>query len=427
MTSIPQMDPRLSHAVQCSLNRAPGSLYDLKKVKILNDFSYCGDPYYQTVQPSQEPEDFSAIGSMENLHTLMFGTPRSQSIPTVLVRDFSFLVQCKKLKKLDLRWTNFTDCTLLLQLPALRQVHLPPKAQLTGLEVLDELAGHGVVVELPPAYVPLEVRQPARGSEPVRAVVEEIKKRTATDCYRLTVQPGSLPGLFDSKFGGFPYWDPALPYPVDSAGEKMVLLAQINFDQFPADDPLPQGGMLQFFIGQDNCFGLDRGFQVVYHQRIDLSVTPQQLKPLDIPTHKDTDYFLVMESAAVTMEKTTACMGPADGRFDALFAQVWKDVTGQAPPEDDFRDFLEEPDRDFLYDQLWSSGHHLLGWPCFEQFDPREENSPYDTLLFQLDSDWTETETYVMWGDGGVGGFFLNGEKLKNRDFSDVFYTWDCG
>ena len=54
MTSIPQMDPRLSHAVQCSLNRAPGSLYDLKKVKVLNDFSYCGDPYYQTVQPSQE-------------------------------------------------------------------------------------------------------------------------------------------------------------------------------------------------------------------------------------------------------------------------------------------------------------------------------------------------------------------------------------
>ena len=81
MTSIPQMDPRLSHAVQCSLNRAPGSLYDLKKVKILNDFSYCGDPYYQTVQPSQEPEDFSAIGSMENLHTLMFGTPAARAFP----------------------------------------------------------------------------------------------------------------------------------------------------------------------------------------------------------------------------------------------------------------------------------------------------------------------------------------------------------
>ena len=32
-----------------------------------------------------------------------------------------------------------------------------------------------------------------------------------------------------------------------------------------------------------------------------------------------------------------------------------------------------------------------------------------------------------MSGEGGVGGFFLNGEKLKNRDFSDVFYTWDCG
>ena len=32
MTPLPHMDPRLSHAVTCSLNRVPGSLYDLKKV-----------------------------------------------------------------------------------------------------------------------------------------------------------------------------------------------------------------------------------------------------------------------------------------------------------------------------------------------------------------------------------------------------------
>ena len=134
-----------------------------------------------------------------------------------------------------------------------------------------------------------------------------------------------------------------------------------------------------------------------------------------------------MREAAVTAQRTTTWMGPADGQFDALFAQVWEEVTGQPPPKPDFRDFLEEPDRDYLYDQLWSSGHHLLGWPCFVQYDPRETGSPYRALLFQLDSDWTETETYVMWGDGGVGNFFIDPEKLKRWDFSDVFYTWDCG
>ncbi|ETJ18863.1 hypothetical protein Q604_UNBC18576G0001, partial [human gut metagenome] len=30
------------------------------------------------------------------------------------------------------------------------------------------------------------------------------------------------------------------------------------------------------------------------------------------------------------------------------------------------------------------------------------------------------------WGDGGVCNFFINKDKLKNLDFSDVLYNWDC-
>ena len=106
MTPVPEMDERLRHAVQGALKRPPESLYDLKKVKALNDFCYFGDPYYQEKRDGQEPGDFSVIGQMENLHTLVFGSPRSQQIPTVLAADFSFLAQCKRLKKLDLRWTS---------------------------------------------------------------------------------------------------------------------------------------------------------------------------------------------------------------------------------------------------------------------------------------------------------------------------------
>ena len=68
------------------------------------------------------------------------------------------------------------------------------------------------------------------------------------------------------------------------------------------------------------------------------------------------------------------------------------------------------------------SGSKLLGYPFFTQDDPRYDNTPYDTLLFQLDS----TEEYVIWGDSGVGNFFINNEKLKNHDFSDVLFSWDC-
>lgn len=47
-------------------------------------------------------------------------------------------------------------------------------------------------------------------------------------------------------------------------------------------------------------------------------------------------------------------------------------------------------------------------------------------LLFQLDSDYHDSEDRVLWGDCGIGNFFINREKLKNCDFSDVIYNWDC-
>ena len=72
----------------------------------------------------------------------------------------------------------------------------------------------------------------------------EVKRRTETPCWKLTLQPEGPCGLLDSKVGGLPYWDPALPYPTDSQGNKMTLLAQLNFAQLGTEDPLPRAGML---------------------------------------------------------------------------------------------------------------------------------------------------------------------------------------
>ena len=59
--------------------------------------------------------------------------------------------------------------------------------------------------------------------------------------------------------------------------------------------------------------------------------------------------------------------------------------------------------------------------------DPRSEDSAqYDTLLLQLDTDFRQG-IGLMWGDIGVGNFFINREALKRLDFSDVLYNWDCG
>lgn len=427
MQPIPAMDGHLFFAVLRSLGRYPETLYDLKKIKVLNEFYSSSVPRDRTAEDPAAKGDFSAIGEMENLHTLHFSN--GANYPLLPVNDFSFLPKCRKLKGLDLSGTSFTDCSLLLQLPALQYVRLPEKEKLTNPELLKNLPETVKVSFLhqasaassAPAYTPPPRKKP-EGSEQVKAIVEEIKKRTATDCYTLKVRPGAAPGLTDSKFGGFPYWDPALPYPVDDAGEKLVLLTQINFDQFPVDGPLPQGGMLQFFVGQDDCSGLDRadGFRVVYHEKIDPSVTADRLRPLHIPTAKDPEFFPVDGELAVELEKAVGYMGPADGRFDDLFSQVYQAVTGQALEDGKYHwNTLESEDRDYLWDQLSTAGHHLLGYPYFTQEDPR--NGAYETLLFQMDSDDS-----ILWGDCGVANFFIDLEKLKRRDFSDVFYTWDC-
>ena len=435
MPQLPDMDAKLFYAVKCSLGRLPVTAYDLKKVKVLNQFSGSVDPYNENVAAKVVHGDFSAISNMENLHTLSFFY--GINAPLTQVDDFTFLTHCKKLKKLDLRGTNFADCSLLIQLPALTYVQLPERRQLTHMEALDALLSKikiEICAPLEPVAkaIPLE-KEISKGSEQVKAIVEEIKDRTAANGYILTIQPEKQPGIFDSKFGGLPYWDMSKPYPLGGDGKKLVLLAQINFDHSLVEKPLPQSGMLQFFVGQDEFFGADWdrldeqiNFRVIYHEIIDHSVSPEQVRDLDVPTHTDLQYWPVLQEVAVQMKKTTAYMGPADGRFEGLFRQVVRRTTGEDIGEQQSYQYLNKEDYNYLCDQLSTSGHRLLGYPYFTQGDPRPADSPYDTLLFQMDSEISGGMDYTMWGDMGVGNFFIKMEDLKKCDFSRVLYTWDC-
>ena len=357
--------------------------------------------------------------------------------------DFSWLPRCKNLQHLDLALTNFSDCALLLQLPALKTVRLPGREQLAHLEALDALPQSVKVrMDLTPYpsvsetfKTPPPPKPKPEPSEKAKAIVAEVKRRTETPCWKLTFHPEGPCGLLDSKVGGLPYWDPALPYPTDSQGNKMTLLAQLNFAQLGTEDPLPRAGMLQFFIGQDDGFGIDfdqpdrqKNFRVVYHPEPDPALTLEQIQALELPTHVEADLCTpVIREAAFTAEKTVGYMGPGDGRFEALFREAVRAVTGEDIGDKNEYQYFDKADRDYFYDQLSAAGHRLLGYPFFTQYDPREPEGPYDTLLFQLDSDMAEDrKDLVLWGDCGVGNFFINREDLLRRDFSRILYNWDC-
>lgn len=271
-------------------------------------------------------------------------------------------------------------------------------------------------------------------SEKVEKIVGEIKERTKVMAYSLVIDLEKQPEIFDSKFGGLPYWDLNKDYPIDSKGNKLMMLAQINLDRIEADDMIPKEGMLQFFIGTNDIFGMDfdepdkqDAFRVIYHECIDYSVSKEQIEELNIPVCTDSEmeeYSPVFREAALDISKKEIYMGPMDYRFEQLFEQIAmekyeEDISGSQFSYGELDDKCYE----------FNMGHWLLGYPYFTQTDPREYEEKYryyDTLLFQMDSDYVMNEDYVLWGDCGVGNFFINSEDLKNRDFSKILYNWDC-
>lgn len=279
-------------------------------------------------------------------------------------------------------------------------------------------------------------------SEKVKKIVNAIKEKTAMPAYHISIVKDGIPSLFDSKFGGVPYWELSKEYPVDSSGNKMMLLAQINFTKEALkDDRLPYEGMLQFFIAMDDVYGLDfdepasqKDFRVVFHEKINPSVTKEQVLELDIPIatdKKNEEYTPVFRETTVQFIKTNAYMGTEDAGFAAVFQDAVKELFGEETGENGFWDYLDDEEGNYLCDELGSTGHWVLGYPFFTQTDIRENMDEetakyYDTLLFQMDSEMEDHEDYTLWGDCGVANFFMNQEALKNRDFSKVVYNWDC-
>lgn len=275
-------------------------------------------------------------------------------------------------------------------------------------------------------------------SEQNRQVLEEIKARTKQTAYSLKINKDKQPGIFDSKFGGAPYWDMNKDYPTDNAGKKLMLLAQINLDNAGVDERLPGQGMLQFFTGVDDVFGADfdnpdnqNTFRVIYHEKIDYTTTKEQVLAINPPisTEPDNEFYTpVLKEAAVEIIKKEIYMGDGDYRFEQLFSDIVSEKFGYNIGKQTAYSFLGNDAYEELMEELKNEGHWLFGYPYFTQYDPRdtEDYKYYDTLLFQMDSDYIDSEDYVLWGDCGVANFFINSEDLKRRDFSKVLYNWDC-
>lgn len=213
------------------------------------------------------------------------------------------------------------------------------------------------------------------------------------------------PSVFESKVGGLGYIPHDSNFPTDSKGNQLRLLAQIDCSEIQLDE-FPKKGLLQFWLSCDELYGCDfdnptnqDDFRVIYYSEVDTTVTEDEIrnKIVNIEDYYDEFFLPVERECGMTFEKS----------------------------ENRFIDYDEIEDDEGWKEWNNLSGHKVGGYPYFTQFEPRNEEQmkEYDFLLFQLDSDSDK----VLWGDWGIGNFFISSEKLKKCDFSDVFYNWDCG
>lgn len=270
-------------------------------------------------------------------------------------------------------------------------------------------------------------------------VIRFLKEKTLTKAFKLGLNSDRKPSIFDSKVGGIPYFPSNMDIPKNSEGYSLTLLAQLNMADFEGSDILPQKGMLQFYISGDDLYGADfdnpcssESSRVIYHSEINKSITEKEVAERfsKVKEKCDEEFFPHEGEFAIDVTPQETFIGPEDYRFEKIFTEALKivGIDEKEIEENGFFEYIDYDNKEFRIGQ----GHWVLGYPFFTQYDPRDNNAEYekfDTLLFQLDSESDKPESgkwKVLWGDCGVGNFFINSDDLKKLDFSNVMYNWDC-
>ncbi len=272
---------------------------------------------------------------------------------------------------------------------------------------------------------------------------EKLEKTLKKIIFIETERVNDVKGLpvTSSKFGGNPYFPKNMEYPKNENGIPLSMLAQINFsDIFNQEDIrseierdlelkyLPRKGILSFFIDYyDDVLGSDfgkntkkTGYRVIYFP--ELENDNNLINDFKFLEQRTDNFYPVVDGEYRLNFKIL-------DQMVTMESYEWEKIIGKEP-----YDYLEELGEDVEdkvyeeYSEAYAGGHQIGGYPFFTQWDPRaayENLDKYNFLLFQLDSDF-DNKKNIMWGDAGVGNFFINIEDLKKKDFSNVLYTWDC-
>lgn len=278
--------------------------------------------------------------------------------------------------------------------------------------------------------------------EQAKWILQRIHDTDGAETIRIktAVKDTPLP-LTASKFGGLPYWERTNEYPKSENGEPLYLLAQINFADVPHLPDFPEKGLLQIFVEADDTWGLDfkdekqKNWRIVYHKTISsiTAMSEADLRAMGVKSssdEKDEDEYLPFEKEyALSFEKQLTFVHPnCDDQFDDTVQAIAQEL-GFPVFDGGALDWFEEDDYNAFCVGEDYAQHQIGGFPNFTQNDVRRVG---DVLLFQMDSEMGNGEDgkskswEILWGDCGIANFFISRADLKNLDFSNVLYNWDC-
>lgn len=209
---------------------------------------------------------------------------------------------------------------------------------------------------------------------------------------------------WESKLGGCPYLERLEDYPIGANERPMMFLAQLNLEEMPPLADFPTKGILQFYIEDEEPYGLEEACVVRY-----------------IESYSKEESKLVAENP---FRENYQEYEPFDRNGKIHFEQKQMPVSTSVKEfEELFMEGITEDERNALIDVCYADGSRVGGYPYCVQDVPEYYEDSCDTLLLQLDVDDT---CGLMFGDGGNCTFFISREDLLKHDFSQVEYDWQC-
>ena len=275
--------------------------------------------------------------------------------------------------------------------------------------------------------------------EKLNAFVAEFKQEALLDAIRIKLSSTPALEITQSKVGGLFYLPKSATIPTNSTGEQLMFLAQINCEELPENSIYPPKGIMQFWIfGGDYDMGnnydnpcSDENKRVIYYPTIEEYYNLEELAAMYKPKENEDGELITPictdEPLSMSFQLEKQWRLASDFRFEEAFIEKWNTHFPDKKIEEFWQ--LDEDLSEIVYEMLDIKEYSQIGgYGYFTQTDPRmyESLSDYTEILFQLDSYDEGDEYKVLWGDCGVGSFFAKKEQLKNLDFANCLYNWDC-